>query len=85
MSLRGAACLVVAALAAGCESAAPPTPSGPVTRVVVLAPSATETIFALGAGDRVVGVCAQCDFPAEAAARPRVGGYLTPSTPAGCL
>ena len=45
----------------------------------MLAPSATETVFALGAGDRVVGVCGQCDYPPEAAARPKVGGYLTPS------
>jgi iron complex transport system substrate-binding protein len=33
----------------------------------------------LGAGDRVVGVCGQCDFPAAAASAPRVGGYLVPS------
>src|SRR5204863_5395244 len=41
--------------------------------------SATETVFALDAGDRVVGVCGQCDFPPEAARVPKVGGYLTPS------
>jgi iron complex transport system substrate-binding protein len=48
----------------------------------VLAPSATETLYALGAGDRVVGVCAQCDYPEAAARAPKVGGYLTPSVEA---
>jgi iron complex transport system substrate-binding protein len=62
----------------GCGEPAAPT-AGPARRIVVLAPSATETVFALGAGDRVVGVCGQCDYPADAAARPKVGGYLTPS------
>jgi iron complex transport system substrate-binding protein len=62
-----------------CSESAPPVAAGAASRVVVLAPSATETVFALGAGDRVVGVCGQCDFPAEAARVPKVGGYLTPS------
>jgi iron complex transport system substrate-binding protein len=79
---RGAALLALTALAAGCGEAAPPAASGPTTRVVVLAPSATETVFALGAGDRIVGVCAQCDYPDAAARLPRVGGYLTPSVEA---
>ncbi len=48
-------------------------------RVVSLAPSITETIYALGAQDRLVGVCAQCDYPAAAAKLPRVGGYMVPS------
>jgi iron complex transport system substrate-binding protein len=81
MTTRGAACLVAAALAVACGDAAP-SRAGPASRVVVLAPSATETVFALGAGDRVVGVCAQCDYPAAAAALPKVGGYLTPSVEA---
>src|SRR5439155_1646052 len=34
---------------------------------------------ALGAGERLVGVCAQCDYPAAVASVPRVGGYLVPS------
>jgi iron complex transport system substrate-binding protein len=76
--MRAAAFLVLLA-GGGCGDAAPPASPGVVGRVVVLAPSATETIFALGAGDRVVGVCAQCDYPAAAAALPKVGGYLTPS------
>ena len=45
-------------------------------RIASLAPSVTETLFALGVGDRVVGVTRYCDFPAEAANRTIIGGYL---------
>ncbi|HEX7187334.1 MAG TPA: ABC transporter substrate-binding protein [Actinomycetes bacterium] len=38
-------------------------------RIVSLLPSATETLFALGAGDDVVGVTFECDYPAEARSR----------------
>lgn len=47
-------------------------------RVVSLLPSYTETIFALGAGDRLVGVSNFCNRPAAAAALPRVGDYFSP-------
>lgn len=45
-------------------------------RIVSLAPSCTETAFALGLGDEVVGVTSWCDFPAEARAKPEVGGFV---------
>ena len=48
-------------------------------RVVSLAPSNTEILFALGAGDRVVGVTDYCDFPSEAQDIDKVGGYSDPS------
>jgi iron complex transport system substrate-binding protein len=48
-------------------------------RLVSLAPSITETIFALGRGGWLVGVTAVCDFPAEARALPKVGGIAAPS------
>src|SRR5262249_2471124 len=83
VTIWGAACLAAAALAVACGDAAPPPSTGPASRLVVLAPSATETVFALGAGDRVVGVCAQGDYPEAAAARPKVGGYLTATREAG--
>ncbi|MEP6697871.1 MAG: ABC transporter substrate-binding protein [Pseudonocardiales bacterium] len=38
-------------------------------RIVSLLPSATEILFALGAGDNVVGVTFECDYPAEARQR----------------
>ena len=46
-------------------------------RVVSLVPSLTETLFALGAGDDVVGITDFCIFPAGID-RPRVGGTKTP-------
>ena len=67
-------------LLAGCSASSPgPGSSGPPARVVSLAPSITEIVYALGEGGRLVGVCAQCDHPPEVARIPRVGGYLTPS------
>ncbi len=45
-------------------------------RIITMAPSVTETVFALGLGDRVVGVSDFCSYPPEALDRPRVGGFL---------
>ncbi len=51
-----------------------PKPPAQVTRVVTLAPSLTETIVALGAVDRLVGV-SRFDEQPEVASLPRVGGF----------
>ncbi len=48
-------------------------------RIISLAPSVTETLFALGLGERVVGVTDYCKYPPEAAKRQSVGGYITPN------
>ena len=48
-------------------------------RIVSVAPSITEILFALGAGDQVVGVTNYCNYPEAAKAKPKVGGYSTPS------
>lgn len=48
-------------------------------RIVALSPSINEIVFALGAGDKVVGNTTFCDFPKEAANLPKVGGYFEPS------
>lgn len=48
-------------------------------RVVSLLPSATEILFAIGAGDDVVGVTHECDFPAQALARPRLTSSALPA------
>jgi iron complex transport system substrate-binding protein len=53
------------------------TPALP-QRVVSLAPSVTEIVFALGAGDRLVGVSTYCDYPPEAAKIDRIGTFLQP-------
>jgi iron complex transport system substrate-binding protein len=47
-------------------------------RIVSLLPSATETLFDLGVGDRVVGVTHECDFPAEARTRPALTASTLP-------
>lgn len=47
-------------------------------RIVSLAPSNTEILFALGLGDKVVGVTDWCDYPPEALAKEKVGGPWTP-------
>src|SRR5499427_1790099 len=48
-------------------------------RIVSVAPSITEILFALGAGDQVVGVTTYCNFPEAAKSKPKIGGYATPS------
>jgi iron complex transport system substrate-binding protein len=48
-------------------------------RIVSLAPNMTEILFALGLGDRIVGVSSFCDYPAEARKKPRMGGMVNPS------
>jgi iron complex transport system substrate-binding protein len=45
-------------------------------RIVALAPSVTEIIFALGEAARLIGVTAHCDFPPEATRLPKVGSYV---------
>ena len=52
-------------------------PDNPL-RVVSLAPSITEIVFALGEGDRLKGVTQHCDFPADAQFLPKVGSYVHP-------
>ena len=48
-------------------------------RIVSLAPSNTEIIFALGLGDRLVGITEYCNYPPEAAEKPSIGGFSTPN------
>lgn len=53
-------------------------------RIVSLLPSATEMLFAIGAGDEVVGVTHECDYPEEALRLPRLTASAGPdyATPA---
>src|SRR5947209_11067351 len=51
----------------------------PVQRIVSLLPSFTELLFAIGAGDRVVGRTTWCDYPPAALAIPSVGDGLPPN------
>jgi len=61
----------------------PPTAAAPgpgqYERIVSMAPSVTETLFALGLGERVVGVTRFCRYPAEAREKAPIGGYLNPN------
>jgi iron complex transport system substrate-binding protein len=41
-------------------------------RLISFLPSATEMVFALGLGERLVGVSNECDFPAAAKTKPVV-------------
>jgi iron complex transport system substrate-binding protein len=52
--------------------------NGTPQRIISLAPSNTEILFALGLGDKVVGVTDWCDYPPEALEKEKVGGYDTP-------
>ncbi len=62
-----------------CRVAAVGDPAIPPRRIVSLAPSMTEILFALGLGDNIVGVTSYCDYPGEAKKKPRIGGMSNPS------
>ena len=57
----------------------PAPPAAGYSRVISMAPSITETLFALDLADKVAGVTRYCDFPPEAKAKPQVGGFLDPN------
>ena len=48
-------------------------------RIICMIPSVTESVFALGCGDRVVGVTDFCNYPSEAKQKTRVGGFFNPN------
>jgi iron complex transport system substrate-binding protein len=50
-----------------------------IQRIVSLAPNLTEIVFAVGAGDRLVGRTRYCDYPAEAKSVAEIGDTMTPS------
>ena len=68
---------VLLPLLLACAVAAPIAAQAP-RRIISTSPSMTETLFALGLGDRVVAVSAFCRFPAQAASLPKIGTYLRP-------
>jgi iron complex transport system substrate-binding protein len=59
------------------QGATPPTPQ--VTRIISLVPAATEMLFAVGAGPRVVGVSSYDSYPPEVKTRPSVGALIDPN------
>ena len=48
----------------------------PPRRIVSIVPSSTELLYAVGAGDQVVGVTTYCDFPPEAKEKAKVGAMV---------
>lgn len=61
------------------DTGATVTLHGVPERIVSLAPANTEILFALGLGDKVVGVTDYCNYPPEAMTKPSIGGYSTVS------
>lgn len=51
----------------------------PVKRIISMAPSVTETIYALGAQDRLVADTDACNYPPAAQKLPKIGGPFTPN------
>lgn len=52
-----------------------PTSKGQSRRIVSLAPNITESLYALGLGERIVGVTRYCNWPEDTAGKARVGGF----------
>ena len=48
-------------------------------RIISLAPANTEILFALGLGDRVIGVTTYCNYPPEAMEKPKIGDFSAPN------
>lgn len=81
MGLRALFAILLALFVLGCnarhEAAQPPKDSP--RRIVCLAPSITELLFALDAGDLVVGTAEYSDYPPQASDLPEVGSYARPN------
>ena len=71
--------LPVFLLVFGCQSTAGRPDGRTATRVVSLLPTFTEILFAIGAGDRVVGRTTWCDYPPQARDVPSVGDGIPPN------
>jgi iron complex transport system substrate-binding protein len=48
----------------------------PPRRIVSIIPSTTELLYAVGAGDQIAGVTTWCDWPPEAASKPKIGDIV---------
>jgi ABC-type Fe3+-hydroxamate transport system substrate-binding protein len=80
MVLRRLFLALVVFTACGPSARRPASP--PARRIVSLLPSFTELLFAIGAGDRVVGRTTWCDYPPAASAVPSVGDGMPPNVEA---
>lgn len=73
---------VVVLFIAACHTSARRHDTAPAQRVVSLLPSFTEILFAIGAGDQIVGRTRWCDYPPAALSIPSVGEGLPPNVEA---
>ena len=73
-----AALVMLAVNAAGFRSSAVSAQTSGAQRIVSLVPAVTEMLFAIGAGDQVVGVSSYDRFPPEVTSRPKVGALVDP-------
>jgi len=48
-------------------------------KLVSLSPAVTEILFAIGAGEQVIGVSEYCDYPEEALEKPKMGDFMNPN------
>jgi len=74
--------LLFAVVVGACGRQSPRVPAAPAHRIVSLAPSITELLFALGAGEQLVGRTTYCKYPPAALEVPSVGDGLNPSVEA---
>jgi len=76
-AIFGSALLALLAGFVSCDSSRVTDPKSH-SGIITFGPNITETVYALGQGDRIVGVTNFCDYPPEAQSKKRVGGYLDP-------
>lgn len=79
--LRNALFVVLIVICSGMFRCAPrqSEETGMPGRIISLSPNVTEILFALGLGDRVVGVTDVCKYPLEARGKPHVGTFPMPN------
>lgn len=72
-------CLTISLLLFGCAApqTATQTTKATFASYASMAPSNTELLYAIGAQDHLVGVCTQCDHPADAKSLPKLGNFVT--------
>ncbi|HMC78354.1 MAG TPA: ABC transporter substrate-binding protein [Vicinamibacterales bacterium] len=73
------ACLVATLLAAPPDHQITKSPDPQIDRIISLVPAATEMLYAIGAGPRVVGVSSYDSYPPEVKTLPKVGALLDPN------
>ncbi|HYA31533.1 MAG TPA: helical backbone metal receptor, partial [Thermodesulfovibrionales bacterium] len=71
--------LIITAFTVSCLLCVPSHAADAPKRIVSLAPSMTELLFAFGLEERIVGVTNFCDYPEGAKKKPKIGGMSNPS------